>query len=279
MCSSCNSAGGLCGLNREPGAAVIPEYEPQRTSEETEPWTKPTESKATEAKDETRHEKKDDASLPADFEYVPDSPNRTYHGDSADSAATAAQALPQPNSPQPTSDVQAQLRSALERSSSDIRELETLLEEARQVAVDAPLVDAVQQRVRALRAVEAINQAAGQGNHEKLAKALQDARNAGVSEDKLVKAVERLDALLQDWDRQRRLPQEQKPARPKPEVAFLRRAIEAKDPDKLSLAIQGAERGGDAPAEEVEAAKKLLAELQASKKSAGRSMFTRKSKS
>jgi len=289
QCSSCSSAR-FCNLASEQGASAIQsEYEPQRAGgfQEENEALPPKETQAErQPKERSPQKVGQGTTLPSSFEYVPD--QRGAAPKKAASPAASALAAASPGNGQPVSDeVKAQvvqkLQNALDTSCADIRELETLLEEARQAGVEVPEVRGIERRVRALRAIESINQAAGARNLEKLGRAIDDARAAGVPEAQLSKAVQMLEALKADRD-QRKESERRGAEKRKQEnaVACLQRAMEERDAEKLTLAIAGAEREG-VPSKDLEAAKKLLADLRhdSEKRSGGlgTSMFRRKPKS
>lgn len=261
QCAPCSSSTGFCSLNREQGVHVVSEYEPQRASEESETFFKPSEAKV---------DSKAEMSLPANFEYVPDSPNQAYRAErrkeTADSAdfQGGAHVLPKP-----APELQAKLSSVVEGGLSDVRQLETLLEEARQACLDVPEVSALQRRVRALHEVSQ-----AQESIERLAKALEDARASGVPDSQLAEDAERLQALREERRRQQPASSRAEAGRVKRD--YLRKLVEGGRggeqlaPEKLSMAISAAEREG-AAAEELVAARKLLADLQA-KKTPGRGL-------
>lgn len=286
---SCSSTR-FCNLASDQGSSVVQsEYEPQRAGFQEESEALP--SKQTQAELQAAER----STLPSSFEYVPDqrsaSPKAAPKAASPKAASPAAAALSavaaSPGNGQPVSEelkaqVVQKLQTALETACADIRELETLLEEARQASVDVPEVKGLERRVRALRAIENINQAAAARNAEKLGRAIDDARAAGVPEAQLSKAVQMLEGLRaerqqrQESDRRGTEKRKQENA-----LACLQRAVDERDLEKLSLALAGAEREG-VPAKDLEAGKKLLADLRHDGEkrsgSTGTSMFRRKPK-
>jgi len=287
QCSGCSSDK-LCCLRNEQGSnAIQSEYEPTRAGGgfTEEPEALPgsaTALKAASPGDPRSAHKANPSSLPSAIEYVPDDKERQAAAAIATGRADAPSPGGQSASPTPlaaaspgglAAEVVHRLQTALDTACSDIRELETLLEEARQAEVEVPEVAGLKRRVRALRAIEGINQAALKRNEEKLSKSIEEARAAGVPDNQLTKAVQALETIRAD--RRKRQEEEKRRAeirRREVAAACLRQAQEERDMEKLVQAIDGAQREG-VDEKSVEVASKLLADLRAESEKKGKSSF------